>query len=441
MDVVVAPAAGPLQGSVRVPGDKSLSHRAVLLAAMAEGTSRPTGVLDSADVRSTIGAVRALGAEVRVLAEADTGLDLEVQGWGPAGPRTPSDPIDCGNSGTTSRLLMGVLAGWPIEATLTGDASLSLRPMRRVMDPLSIMGARFHSAEGGLLPVSVSGGALSAREYRSPVASAQVKSAVLLAGLRAPGTTTVIEPALSRDHTERLLPAFGVPVATGETDAGCWASVTGPAVLRAYDVAVPGDPSSAAFLLAAALLIAESDVIVANVCMNPTRIGFLNVLQRMGADIEVLDAAAIGAEPVGSLRARFTPALHATIITPAEVPALIDEIPILALVATRAKGTTRFEGVGELRVKETDRLAAVANGLGMLGATARTGDDWLEITGATPLVGTRLSSLGDHRLAMSWAVAGLAADGETAIEGFEAVHVSFPGFLDVLAGLRTRQVP
>lgn len=438
MDVTVTPALGPLQGSVRVPGDKSLSHRAVLFAAMAEGTSRPTGVLDSADVRSTIGAVQALGAQVCVLTETDGGLDLEVQGWGPAGPQAPSDPIDCGNSGTTSRLLMGVLAGWPIEATLTGDASLSRRPMRRIMDPLSSMGARFHSAEGGLLPVTVRGGALTAREYRSPVASAQVKSAVLLAGLRASGTTTVIEPALSRDHTERLLPAFGVPVATGEKDGYPAAALTGPAALRAYDVAVPGDPSSAAFLVAAALLVPESDVTVADVCMNPTRVGFLNVLRRMGADIEVLDAATIGAEPVGSLRARFTPSLHATTITPAEVPALIDEIPVLALVATQAEGTTRFEGVGELRVKETDRLAAVADGLGMLGATVRTGGDWLEITGPTPLMGTQLSSLGDHRLAMSWAVAGLAADGETVIEEFEAVHVSFPGFLDVIAGLRTR---
>jgi len=438
MDVTATPADGPLRGCVRVPGDKSLSHRAVLLAAMAQGTSRPTGVLDSADVRSTIGAVRALGAGVRVLAESDGGLDLEIEGWGSAGPQAPLAPIDCGNSGTTSRLLMGVLAGWPIEVTLTGDASLSRRPMRRIMDPLTSMGAHFRSAEGGLLPITVRGGALTALEYRSPVASAQVKSAVLLAGLRASGVTTLVEPALSRDHTERLLPAFGVPVSTAEQDGGWEASVSGPAAMRAYDVAVPGDPSSAAFLLAAALLVPGSDVTVAEICMNPTRVGFLRVLQRMGADIQVLDAATIGAEPVASLRARYTGTLHATTVTPAEVPALVDEIPILALVATQAEGRTRFEGVGELRVKETDRLEAVAHGLGLLGATVCAGEDWLEVSGPAALVGARLSSLGDHRLAMSWAVAGLVASGETVIEEFEAVHVSFPAFLELLAHLRTR---
>lgn len=429
----VVPTTRPLRGSVRVPSDKSLSHRAVLFAAMAEGTSHLTDVLVSADVRATIAAVTALGARVAFepAAAGAAGLSLTVTGWGAAGPRQPTSVIDCGNSGTTTRLLMGVLAGWPARVTLVGDSSLSGRPMARVATPLRAMGATVELSKGGTLPLTVSGGALRAIHYDSPVASAQVKSAVLLAGLRASGVTSVTEPALSRDHTERMLPAFGVPVIA----EGTTASVTGPAVPVATDVRVPGDPSSAAFLVAAATLIGGSEISLREVACNPTRTGYLAVLERMGAVVHRADERLMGAEPVATLAVTAPASLRATVVTAAEVPSLVDEVPILAVVATQAEGVTRFEGVGELRVKESDRLEAVRAGLAALGARVRAGEDWLEIEGPTALVGTALPSLGDHRLAMSWAIAGLIARGDTTIHDFEAVSVSYPGFLEDLGAL------
>lgn len=433
---VFGPGSPPLQGRIAVPGDKSLSHRAVLFAAMAEGVSRISGVLDSEDVRSTIGAVAALGARVDLSVAADGSLAGEVEGWGSAGPRQPSGPLDCGNSGTTARLLMGVLAGWPLAVTLTGDESLSRRPMRRVTDPLALMGATFDCADGGMLPVTVQGTAsLTPLEYASPVASAQVKTAILLAGLRAEGPTRVTEPALSRDHTERLLPAFGVAVAVDATPS---ASVVGPAVPTAVDLEVPRDPSSAAFLAVAATIVAGSRVELPGVSLNPTRLGFLAVLRRMGADIEIAEEPAAGAEPVGTLVVRHAGQLSGTTVTAEEVPSLVDEVPVLALAATAARGVTRFEGVGELRVKESDRLEAVRAGLDALGATVRVGDDWLEVDGGAPLHAAHLESLGDHRLAMTWALAGLVADGEVVIERFEAVAVSYPKFERDIAALSGR---
>ncbi len=446
MDLTVVRAPGPLRGSCSVPGDKSLSHRAVLFAAMAEGTSALTGVLDSLDVRASIEAVRALGAGV-VLRKRDGGaLDLEVTGWGTAGPVTPGTSIDCGNSGTTCRLLAGILAGWPVDVTLVGDESLSRRPMRRVTEPLSRMGAKFETGPDGTLPLRISGGALTPITYESPVASAQVKTAVLLAGLHTSGTTTVTEPVLSRDHTERLLPAFGVPVATRSVESGDGsgaparpsASVTGPVVPRACDIEVPGDPSSAAFPLVAAMLIRGSEIVVEHVCVNPTRIGFVDVLRRMGADLTVVPGQGPGSEPTGSIRATAGAVLRPTVVTGVEAPSLIDELPILALAAAQAEGTTRFEGIGELRVKESDRLAAIVDGLTRLGGSVEAGVDWLEVTGPSQLVGTSLSSLGDHRLAMTWAVAGLIASGETVVRDFQAVDVSYPGFLETFARLSVR---
>jgi len=429
----IRPASGPLRGSVAVPPDKSISHRAVLFAAMAEGTSMLTNVLDSADVRSTIAAVRALGAVIEVLREGGGSLDCAVHGWGALGPVAPASPIDCGNSGTTVRLLAGVLAGWPVVVTLTGDDSLSARPMGRVMRPLSEAGARFSAHEDGFLPLEVSGGALRPIDYASPVASAQVKSAVLLAGLRACGATRVTEPAPSRDHTERLLPAFGVPVEVGPLRA----AVTGPLVPTACDVSVPADPSSAAFLIAAALLVEGSEITLPHVCLNPTRTGFLRVLTRMGADVRVSGLAEVGTEPVGTITARYTPELVATDITTDEVPSLIDEVPMLALVAARARGVSRFEGVGELRVKEADRLTATVGGIVAFGGRAHAGDDWLEIAGPSAFGAARVDSLGDHRLAMTWAVAGLVAAGETLIDRFEAVEVSYPEFLTDITAAQT----
>lgn len=436
-DTTITPALGPLTGEVRLPTDKSISHRAVLVAAMAEGESDLVGVLDSADVHATLKAVRSLGADIALLSAGSRGLRVRVTGWGAAGPKAPSGPIDCGNSGTTARLLMGVLAGWPIEVTLTGDESLSRRPMERVAAPLRAMGADIQTAEGGTLPVRVRGGALRGTAHVLPVASAQVKTALLLAGLHAEGRTAVTEPAASRDHTERMLPVFGVPV---ERD-GLTAAVSGPAVPSGTIVVVPADPSSAAFMCAAGLLVPGSEVIMPGVSLNPGRAGFIAVLRRMGADITIEEPLTMGEEPTATLIARHGGPLGGTTVVADEVPALIDEVPILALVATQAEGVTRFEDIGELRVKESDRLDLVAAGLRELGARVETGSDWLEVHGPCALRGATLSASGDHRLAMMWAVAGLIAAGATVIEGFEVIDVSYPAFADDLRRLRGEAWP
>ncbi len=426
------PAPGPLRGTVRVPGDKSISHRAVFFAAMADGTSRLTGVLDSADVRSTLEAVADLGAVVDVGPEREGGLDVSVTGWGTRGPHAPAHAIDCGNSGTTARLLMGVLAPWPLVVTLDGDESLRKRPMRRVTDPLTAMGARFATTEGHL-PAVIEGASLRALRYESPVASAQVKTAVLIAGLGARGVTTVIEPAPSRDHTERLLPAFGVGVGRDMETLSCW--VTGPTALTASDVAVPADPSSAAFIVGAAVTVPGSRVTIRDVDLNPTRTGFVRVLERMGALVECSVERAAGAEPTGRIVASYSDGLVGTVVTPDEAPSLIDEVPLLAVVACSAQGVTRFEGVVELRVKESDRLSAMAGALTKMGATVRCGEDWLEVEGPAALRGAQLSSHGDHRLAMAWAVAALRAQAPVEIALWEAVTISYPSFERDLSSL------
>ncbi len=437
-----AHATGPLSGRSRVPGDKSMSHRAVLFAAMAEGVSNLAGVLDSADVRSTIAAVSALGATCELGAGTDGSLAGTVTGWGERGPAAAAAPVDCGNSGTTTRLLAGVLAGWPVSVTLIGDASLSGRPMARISEPLTRMGASFETTDGHL-PMTVHGaasGSLRAIEYQSPVASAQVKSAVLLAGLRAVGRTEVTEPAPSRDHTERMLPRFGVEVGVDEARNVAW--VEGPAVPTAAAIDVPADPSSAAFPAVAACLVPGSEVVLEHVGLNPTRTGFLLVLERMGADLEIDAEDHTATEPAGAITVRAAGALRGTVVTPHEVPALIDEIPILAVAAAQAEGVTRFEGVGELRVKESDRLQAIVDALGALGVATRVVGDTLEITGRagqpfTPRDGLVLPALHDHRLAMAWAVAGLVSDTPFEIEGFEAVEVSYPRFGHDMATLAT----
>lgn len=431
-------AAGPLSGALRVPGDKSMSHRAVLFAAIAEGTSTLSGVLDSADVRSTITAVSALGAVCELQLADDGSLSGTVTGWGSAGPTEPDGPIDCGNSGTTTRLLAGVLAGWPIEVTLTGDASLSRRPMKRITEPLASMGARFETTDG-CLPMTISGTAdLMPTTYATPVASAQVKSAVLLAGLRASGRTTVTEPAASRDHTERMLPQFGVAVGRDEQAFSAW--VDGPTTPVAAAIRVPADPSSAAFPAVAAAIVEGSEVVLEHVALNPSRAGFLVVLERMGADL-VIDVDDLNAtEPMGAITVRYGGVLAGTTVDAHEIPQLIDEVPILAVAAAQARGITRFEGVGELRVKESDRLQAIVYALTSLGVAVSAFEDALEIVGIAgqsfaPDPGLELPALDDHRLAMAWAVAGLVSATPFSIDGFQAVDVSYPRFADDLASI------
>lgn len=423
----IEPLAAPLRGSIGVPGDKSISHRAVLFSAMAEGTSRVSGVLDSADVRSSIAAVRALGAQVSLEKQPDGSLAGGITGWGAAGPAQPDGPVDCGNSGTTVRLLMGILAPWDIRVTLTGDASLQKRPMRRITAPLMKMGAHFEPEGQEHLPITVCGGGLHPITYDAPMASAQLKTAVLLAGMYAEGTTVLNEPAPSRNHTELMLPEYGVATTAAERTA----SVTGPAQPQASEVLVPGDPSSAAFLVCAALLRPESSIQVEHVSLNTARIGFTRTLERMGAEVSVIHEGAAGKEPYGVIQACYTPHLRGCEVPAEKIAGIIDEIPVLALVAAHAHGVTVFREVGELRVKETDRLAAIIDGLAKLGVDAWCEGDDLYIEGQPDLdvpAGLTFDSLGDHRLAMTWALVGLTGNVAVDVVNFEAVGVSYPGF-------------
>ncbi len=428
--VRIEPLSRPLAGSVRVPGDKSISHRAVLFSAMAEGTSTLSGVLDSEDVRSSMKVVEALGAKVALDKQPDGSLAGEVRGWGSEGPRQPEGPLDCGNSGTTARLLMGVLAPWDVEAEITGDESLTRRPMRRITAPLMKMGVRFSPDGKETLPLVERGAsALRPITYDSPMASAQLKTAVLLAGVYAGGTTTVNEPAPSRNHTELMLPEFGVKTTAGERTA----SVVGPARLEACDVHVPGDPSSAAFLACAAVLKPGSDVTIENVSLNTARIGFVRTLERMGADVSIARTGVAGKEPFGTISVRFTPRLRGCEVPADKIASIVDEIPVLALVAAHAQGITVFREVGELRVKETDRLRAVIDGLEALGVDAWEDGNDLHIEGQPGLVapaGLVFDSGGDHRLAMTWALVGLVGREPVDVKDFECVAISYPGFLD-----------
>ncbi len=425
---LIEPLARPLSGAVRVPGDKSISHRSVLFSAMAEGTSHVSGVLDSADVRSSIGAVRALGAEVNLEKQPDGSLAGDIRGWGGLGPSQPEGAIDCGNSGTTVRLLMGVLAPWDITVELTGDDSLRRRPMRRIAAPLELMGARFAPEGATTLPLSITGTrGLAAISYDSPVASAQLKTAILLAGIFAAGTTSVREPAPSRNHTELMLPGFGVDVEAAPGEA----SVAGGQSLHACDVDVPGDPSSAAFMACAAALRPDSAIDIENVSLNEARIGFARVLERMGADITLKPTGSAGEEPCGTISVSYVEHLRSCEVVGREIASLVDEIPVLALVAAHAEGTTVFHEVGELRVKETDRLAAILEGLSKLGVRAWAEGDDLHIEGKPGLVvpeGLVFDSLGDHRLAMTWSLVGFTGAHPVSIRDFEAVRVSYPGF-------------
>ncbi|HMT14092.1 MAG TPA: 3-phosphoshikimate 1-carboxyvinyltransferase [Aestuariivirga sp.] len=423
--------ASGLKGRIRVPGDKSMSHRALMLGAVAVGETTITGLLEAEDVLHTARAMAALGARV----DRDGDGRWRVSGVGVGGLHSPDEPLDFGNSGTSVRLAMGLMATTPVTALLIGDASLSRRPMGRVMTPLELFGARFDASDGGRLPLTLHG----ARDavpvtYVTPVASAQVKSAVLLAGLNAPGTTTVIEKVATRDHTERMLAAFGADLTVAVRADGQHISITGERELTAQPIDVPGDPSSAAFPLVAALISEGSEVVVENIMLNPTRTGLFLTLKEMGADLSIENRRMSGGEEVGDIRARFSH-LRGIRVPAARSASMIDEYPILAVAAAFAEGSTRMEGLEELRVKESDRLAAVMDGLQVNGVPCTAGPDWLEVHGGGAPGGGQVATHMDHRIAMSFLIMGLAARFATAVDDGRFIATSFPGFLELMNGL------
>ncbi|MDQ7096807.1 3-phosphoshikimate 1-carboxyvinyltransferase [Desulfosporosinus sp. PR] len=420
--VYIKPVAG-VRGEIRVPGDKSISHRAALFGGMAKGETQITNFLLGQDCLSTLRCLQQLG-----VAWDRQGNEVWLQGQGMGAWQEPTDVLDAGNSGTTFRLMLGVLAGCPFSVTLSGDASLRSRPMKRVTDPLKQMGAAILGRSGGnLAPITMSGGKLQGRAFRTEVASAQVKSALLLAGLRAEGETSVQEPALSRDHTERMLKGFGVEVQCAET----FVKIQGGGQLSGQKVSVPGDISSAAFFLVLGSLAKRGEILLPEVGINPTRTGILDVLRTMGADIQLLESSELCGEPRATLRVQPSK-LKGIEISGAMIPRLIDEIPILALAASFAEGETVIRDAAELRVKETDRIRTVAEGLKALGAQVEELPDGLRIFGQPSLQGGKASSFGDHRLAMTWAVAGMLSKEGVSVENMSAADVSYPEFLEVI---------
>ena len=429
-------ASAPLKGRIAIPGDKSISHRALMLSALAVGTSRVSGLLEGHDVLATAAAMRAMGANIDRTGDGE----WVIEGVGVGGLLQPREALDMGNSGTSTRLLMGLVSSHPITTTFVGDASLSGRPMGRVIDPLSQMGADISASPGGRLPLMVRGLAPAVPiEYRLPVASAQVKSAILLAGLNTPGITTVIEPVPTRDHSERMLKGFGATLDVEvEPDGTRWISVMGEAELRPQTIVVPGDPSSAAFFIVAALLVPGSDVTIANVGLNPTRAGLVEVLTAMGGDIDLLDAREVGGEPVADLRVRHS-LLRGIAVDPAVAPSMIDEYPILFVAAALAEGATVTTGLDELRVKESDRLSVMAAGLAAIGVRVEESEDGLVIhgTGGDPLPGgATIAGHLDHRICMSFAIAGLVSKAPVTIDDMAPVATSFPNFEALLEGLQ-----
>lgn len=418
-----------LRGEIVVPGDKSISHRAIMFASLAKGESRVRGLLRGEDCLSTLKAFQSMGVEV-----VEKGDDeLIIQGRGIDGLQEPSDVVDCGNSGTTMRLMSGILAAQPFFSVLTGDQYLRKRPMGRVINPLSEMGARILGRDGNeKAPLAIDGGGLKPTEYHSPVASAQVKSAVLLAGMQIEGTTTVYEPHLSRDHSERMLRYFGADI---ESFAG-GARVTGPVSLKGREVIVPGDISSAAFFLVAGLIVPGAELLLKNVGVNPTRSGIIDILQQMGGSIELLNQRELSGEPVADLLVKSSN-LKGIEIGGELVPRAIDEFPVVSVAAAFADGVTTIFDAKELRVKETDRIAAICDVLGKLGAQIEPLEDGLRITGGQSLNGGTVSSFGDHRIAMSMAVAALRAEAAVLIEDTGCTATSFPNFWELLQSIRT----
>ncbi|GGD96629.1 3-phosphoshikimate 1-carboxyvinyltransferase [Aureimonas endophytica] len=430
--------AAPLGGHARVPGDKSISHRAFLFGGLASGRTRVTGLLEGEDVLATGRAMRQMGARIERDGEA-----WIVEGTGNGCLLEPDAPLDFGNAGTGVRLTMGLVGPYDFGATFVGDASLSRRPMGRVLDPLRMMGVQVAARTGDRLPLSIRGPRAAAPiEYRVPMASAQVKSAVLLAGLNTPGVTTVIEPVMTRDHTEKMLEGFGAVVEVATDAAGVRTiRLEGQGALKGVpDFVVPGDPSSAAFLVVAGLLVPGSDIVVENVLMNPTRTGLLLTLEEMGASIERLNPRQSGGEDVADLRVRHS-ALKGVDVPAERAPSMIDEYPVLAIAAAFAEGRTLMRGLDELRVKESDRLAAVAAGLKVNGVAHEEGEDWLSVEGRPDgkgLGGGMVATHLDHRIAMSFLVLGLAAEKPVAVDDARMIATSFPEFTRLMEALGAR---
>lgn len=428
-------ACGPLNGHAEVPGDKSISHRSLILGALSVGETKISGLLEGQDVLDTAKAMRAFGAEVTDLGEGN----WSVHGVGVGGFAEPENIIDCGNSGTGVRLIMGVMATSPITATFTGDASLNGRPMARVIDPLSEFGCQSVGRKGGRLPMTLVGAADPVPvRYVVPVPSAQVKSAVLFAGLNAPGKTVVIEKEATRDHTERMLAGFGAEITIEETDEGRVITLTGQPELKPQTIAVPRDPSSAAFPVCAAVIVPGSDVLVPGIGLNPTRAGLFTTLREMGADLTYENEREEGGEPVADLRARFSPDLHGIEVPVERAASMIDEYPVLSVVASFASGKTHMPGVKELRVKESDRIDAMATGLRANGVDVDEGPDWWSVHGlghGNVKGGATCVSHLDHRIAMSFMIMGMAASNPVSLDDGGPIATSFPIFERLMGGL------
>ena len=436
--VMSSQKCGPLTGEAHVPGDKSISHRALILGALAVGETKITGLLEGEDVLDTAKAMRAFGAEVI----DHGGGKWSVHGVGVGGFAEPKQVIDCGNSGTGVRLIMGAMATTPITATFTGDASLNKRPMARVTDPIRALGAQAYGRAGGRLPMTIVGAAEPVPlRYTVPMPSAQVKSAVLLAGLNAPGDTVVIEKEATRDHTERMLSGFGAKITTEETNEGRVITLAGQPELQPQVIVVPRDPSSAAFPVCAALITEGSDVVVPNIGLNPTRAGLFTTLREMGADLSYENPREEGGEPVADLRARYSPAMQGIEVPPERAASMIDEYPVLSVVAAFAKGATVMRGVKELRVKESDRIEAMASGLRANGIEVEDGPDWWIVhgkgIGQVP-GGSRCDTHLDHRIAMSFLILGMASQAPVSIDDGGPIATSFPIFETLMATLGTK---
>lgn len=425
-------AAGPLRGEVLVPGDKSISHRSVMFGALAQGKTEVTHFLMSADCLSTISCFEKMGIRVDVDTKEDR---VTVNGLGLHSLHSPDSLLYTGNSGTTTRLICGILAGQSFDSVLSGDPSLNSRPMRRVIDPLTQMGASiFSEPRNGCCPLHISGSRLHGIDYRSPVASAQVKSCILLAGLYAEGETSVTESALSRNHTELMLAGFGASVRSEKTPDGWKASILPEPVLTGQKISVPGDISSAAYFIAAALTVPGSEVLIRNVGINPTRAGILEVVKAMGGDVELMNVTSQGGETAADLLVRSS-SLHGVTIGGELIPSLIDELPVCAVMAACAQGETVIRDAAELKVKESDRISAMTNALSAMGCDITATDDGMIIRGGRPLHGAVTDSCKDHRIAMSLAVAALSAEGETQIRDADCVDISYPQFYSDLYSL------